>query len=193
MSYESAPATKILATSCACCGRPLVDATSVETGVGPDCRARFGYAEAQGEPDWTAAQHALNSMAGPIFPLPLEWNLDARRCANVIVYHIALEQSGPNVNLLQRALVALGYTMLAERIAKRLAKIQIEVNGQEYLVKAPYIEDAPSWASNVPGARWSPTLKRRIVPVSSRKELFAALQRAYPGQTAVGPKGLFTL
>ena len=43
MSYENAPATRMLATHCAACGRPLVDATSVETGMGPVCRERYGY------------------------------------------------------------------------------------------------------------------------------------------------------
>ena len=38
MSYENAAATKLLATNCVICGRALVDATSVELGVGPECR-----------------------------------------------------------------------------------------------------------------------------------------------------------
>lgn len=44
MNHENAPATKLLATACACCGRALVDAVSVETGIGPDCREKFGVA-----------------------------------------------------------------------------------------------------------------------------------------------------
>lgn len=34
-SYETAPATRKLATHCVCCGRPLVDARSVSLGIGP--------------------------------------------------------------------------------------------------------------------------------------------------------------
>jgi hypothetical protein len=37
MSYEDAPQTKMLATHCCVCGRPLVDAKSVELGIGPEC------------------------------------------------------------------------------------------------------------------------------------------------------------
>jgi len=33
----------MLATHCAVCSRPLVDAASVEAGMGPDCRDRHGY------------------------------------------------------------------------------------------------------------------------------------------------------
>jgi hypothetical protein len=50
MSYESAPATKMLATQCACCGRALVDAASIEAGMGPTCRKQHGYAAAQVAP-----------------------------------------------------------------------------------------------------------------------------------------------
>lgn len=42
-TYENAPATRMLATHCAVCSRPLVDAASVEAGMGPDCRDRHGY------------------------------------------------------------------------------------------------------------------------------------------------------
>lgn len=38
MSYTNAPATRLLATHCAICGRALVDADSVSQGVGPECR-----------------------------------------------------------------------------------------------------------------------------------------------------------
>lgn len=43
MSYENAKATALFATKCLCCGRALVDAVSVETGVGPVCRQKHGY------------------------------------------------------------------------------------------------------------------------------------------------------
>src|SRR5687767_11998091 len=55
MTYENAPATRLLATRCACCHRALVDAESVERGVGPDCAKRYGYGLAQGPADLTLA------------------------------------------------------------------------------------------------------------------------------------------
>lgn len=42
MSYTDAPATGLLATHCICCGRPLLDAKSVEANIGPDCREKYG-------------------------------------------------------------------------------------------------------------------------------------------------------
>lgn len=43
MSYENAPQTKLLATDCAVCSRPLCDAKSVELGIGPECRKKYGF------------------------------------------------------------------------------------------------------------------------------------------------------
>jgi hypothetical protein len=39
-SYTDAPAVALLATHCALCGRPLLDAPSVECGMGPVCRSK---------------------------------------------------------------------------------------------------------------------------------------------------------
>lgn len=41
MSYENATSTRLLATHCVACGRPLRDADSVEIGMGPICRKKY--------------------------------------------------------------------------------------------------------------------------------------------------------
>jgi hypothetical protein len=64
MSYENAPATKILNINCAACGRPLVDANSTSVALGPDCRKKHGVPNVLDEATraqanrliWTAAQ-----------------------------------------------------------------------------------------------------------------------------------------
>ena len=38
MSYENSVQCVLLATNCCVCGKSLVDATSVQLGIGPDCR-----------------------------------------------------------------------------------------------------------------------------------------------------------
>ena len=45
MSYEDLTTTKIVATQCVACGRPLLDAQSVATGMGPTCRAKYNYTD----------------------------------------------------------------------------------------------------------------------------------------------------
>lgn len=96
MSYENAPATRLVATRCASCNRPLVDAESVEIGLGPDCRRMYG------------------------FNIPIEPQL--REIANGIVHDIARGAlKGAALKEAVRELSALGFDELADRIAERLA------------------------------------------------------------------------
>mgnify|MGYP003644810763 CR=1 FL=1 len=44
MSYKSDPNTKRLATRCCICNTALRDAKSVEMGIGPTCRKKYGFA-----------------------------------------------------------------------------------------------------------------------------------------------------
>lgn len=93
-SYENAPATKLLATACACCGRALVDAVSVESGIGPECRKKFSVDVVVDE--------------------------SARIEANALVHAVA--KKGVNKSecrVICAKLAALGYVVLAARIMKR--------------------------------------------------------------------------
>lgn len=93
-TYENAPATKLLATHCACCGRSLVDAVSVEHGIGPDCRERYGVDVVVDEA--------------------------ARKEANEIVFRLARRGlSRKDAQPLFDRLAALGFAVLADRVAKR--------------------------------------------------------------------------
>jgi hypothetical protein len=219
MSYENAPATKMLAVYCACCSRPLVDAVSVETGIGPDCRKQHAYTEAQGEPDWRAvlehtdgllsveeilASRGRSAMTpadvlGAFNLVEATWRLggvETRRVANLIVYRIAVQQSGPQVVDLTNALRALGYAKLAGRIALRLARVTIEAEGNFLYVDAPLVVGKVDEFRQIPG-RYRDKARGRYgadrIPATSKRPLFDALKRLYPGTVACGPKGLFTL
>lgn len=178
-SYENAPATRLLASHCACCNRPLVDAKSVELGIGPDCRAKYGF-----------------DLAVP----------DAARVeANRIVYAIALANvRDPAARIMVQASIAtlrtLGFAKLADRVAKRLPKrdepkpvVTIEVDGGAYVVRAPYDARHVDRMRLVPGRRWDRGAKADRVPVASKGALFAALRASFAGAVALGPKGLFVL
>lgn len=43
MGYENSRQADLLATNCVVCGRKLCDAVSVEMGIGPECREKYGY------------------------------------------------------------------------------------------------------------------------------------------------------
>lgn len=218
MSYENAPATKMLATHCACCARPLVDAESVELGIGPDCRKRHGFKAAQAEPSWDAVGDALRgSPLGGESVLPggaeaaeAAWRLgglEVRKLANVLVHRIACEQGGAAVPAYVNAVRALGFIKLAGVLAHRLATVVIERDDAGFItVHSPYDEAAvaafralahtqfASSGMHAPRAgRWDAAAKAwRFHPLCARA-LHATLVRCYPQRLALGPKGLFVL
>jgi hypothetical protein len=171
--YENAPATRMLATHCAACARPLVDAKSVEIGMGPDCRKRLGFDREVSE--------------------------EARAQANRIVYAIAahLHDTAPGAGAAQaeraRKLLELGFTALADKVLERVAPIRIEVEGDRLAVRTPYSEQATLLFRGIPNRRWDRERKVNVVPAAERRTLWQALERAYPGMVGIGPKGPFVL
>lgn len=165
MSYENAPATRLVATHCAVCARPLVDAPSVESGIGPVCREKYG--------------------------LNVDMAEDVRREANRLVYQIAAHQKGISVAQAVGRLRELGLEKLASRIAERAADIVIEEDGEDLVVRAPYLPEAIPAFRGIRGRRWDKEAKANRVPARARRELWLLLQRFYSGSVGVGPKGGF--
>jgi hypothetical protein len=172
MSYENAPATKMLATHCCLCARPLVDAVSVEAGMGPDCRENSGY-------------YAEGASA------------DARSTVNAIVYRIAAGMDLAELPAAIETVRSYGFHKLADTLAKRLSTITVEDRGDGTIaVFTPYSpEFVPAVKAAAGGwAQFDRQLKAWIVPNGPKvtKALWAAMRRCFPGVLGVGPKGLFT-
>lgn len=172
-SYVNAPATKMLATHCAVCARPLLDAQSVECGIGPDCRKRYGY-------DMPEAAD------------------DVRKAANALVREIAKIQKGDAALALAEELRKLGWVQLSARIATRLTKIHIVEKGDGLLaVTTPYSSFFGSTLrAAIPGTRWDVKAKVWLVPEKEdgvRAKLHKILVDRFAGMWAVGPKGPFVL
>lgn len=187
--YENAPATRLVATACACCGKELVDAVSVETGVGPECRRRHGYASAQGAADWEAFRAAAGADVARFMPDGSAAE-DARGIANRVVHAIALDQTGDAVVRWTRALSALGFTKMAARIAVRLGAVQVEESAGKLLVRTPYSVAFRDVARKIPGVIWDRAREVRTCPVDSRRHLWVALRLAFPGALVVGTRGV---
>jgi hypothetical protein len=174
--YENAPATKMLATNCVCCGRALVDAISVEMGIGPECRK---------ENDGGITD-------------------ETRTEANKIVHGAAVAAGlGRIAEVLAAAdkVEALGLTVLAGKMRRRFknaedkAEIEIvEINGS-YRVITPYRrKDSKAFVAAwrmVPGRRWENGAN--VVPVASKKVLWTVLKQFFGGKYAKGPKGVFRI
>jgi hypothetical protein len=172
--YENAPATKMLATHCAACGRPLVDSVSVEVGMGPDCRKKYGYNAVVDE--------------------------ELRSQANKLIYKIALARSGSGTDLgavqAIRSLRDLGFDKLAEICLKRCRVVVIEERGSVLAVSTPYSEEAADGFRAIPGRRWDREAKVNLVPNTQdgkRALMDRVLRRCFLGAAALGPKGAFAI
>lgn len=183
--YTAAPACTLLATSCACCGRALLDAASVERGVGPDCAEKYGFNDAQGAANWTAFRAIVRGQSGAE---ALEACDDARRAANVLVHLFAAR--GHDVAWVPEALHALGFRKLAAKTATRagLASVDVRTAGDELVVKAPY-SDAFR-AAYVRGRRWDRDSKTWRFPVAAKRDLWNALRAAFGGMVLETESGV---
>lgn len=166
MSYENLNSTRVLATKCAVCGRPLRDAVSVELGIGPDCREKYGYNDCVNEAH--------------------------RDRANQLIYLVADAQTGITAVTAARALKELGFHKLAEKIATRLFSIRIErISPGTLAISTPYTQAAVDAFRSVPGRRWNKELCANIVPEANKNQVWAALKKAFAGHEMLGPDGQF--
>lgn len=189
--YADSPAAALVATLCACCSTALVDAVSVETGIGPVCRKKHGFAAAQGAPVWQDVRVWLDAFNADLAPercIGLA-DGDERHLANKIVHRIAVEQKGARVADLVNALRALGFLKLAERITKRLVTIRITVEGDELVIKTPYAPEAVAAFRQVPGRRWDEERQVNRVSACERQRVWRLLRAFFAGRSALGPTG----
>lgn len=197
MNYTDAPACKLLATHCACCGRPLLDAKSVEFGIGPDCRQNYGFDDVPNKPDWFAGKTIAANYEPALLPSIESWT-DARIACNKLVHLFALDVVGRK--WVPEAVFALGYVKLSEKLAERGGRVEVKAIPEgsttptEFHVRTPY---NPSFGSRaVPGMwfnkRGTPK-KHWVVPARSRVQLWAALRQNFAGMTLVSAQGVSTI
>lgn len=179
MSIERAPATEMVATNCCVCGRALLDAESVESGIGPTCAERTGVRRGELAPEIRAE-------------------------ANRLVYRLAQLQRSPDAVPLCARLRELGLDTLAERIEERLAEhasIRIERVGQSLLaIRLPKV-DGGAFAlllndlRRVPGRRFDESTRTNTIPdvPASRAALRQVFAAHFPGRIGRGPGGMFVV
>lgn len=193
-NYEAAPATELVATHCAACGRPLLDAVSVECGMGPVCRERAGLSSEGTGADWP---RVVALLAGSGVDLS---TADARKAANRIVARIAAAQQSEGVPALLGALEALGFAAVAEAIRThlkmRVPTVSVAVEGDRFTVTVADLDRETFGAvvaalRGVPGRWFDGDRKVNVVPSRARVQLWRALNAALPaGAHVVGPKGV---
>lgn len=171
MSYENAPSTRLLATHCCVCRRPLRDAVSVELGIGPICRRKH------------------------VFDVPVDEA--ERRAANEIVHAVACAQAitADQVNKLTK----LGFAQLAgilfRRIGEQVERIKIGITtstwrGRHYVkftIEAPYWAAAnPLWRQ-MQGRWWNRDKKRNEVAAvhSNISRIVDLIRQCYPNALCI--------
>lgn len=191
-----------VASHCCVCGLQLVDATSIEFGIGPVCRRKYNYEDAYViTPE---IRDAVSEYAALHLPLELAERLDracenddSRKAANLVVYFASAEQGEAAVKAAW-VLNKLGYTLLATRISERLCEIEIKrTAGGMLAVRTPFNPAflAALKAKYIVGRRWDADLKMWVMPdtFEAFQILDLALRTAYKGALAVGPNGVFSL
>jgi hypothetical protein len=174
MSYESSIQCRMLATNCCVCGKALVDATSVQLGIGPDCRNHINQGISE----------------------------ETRKTCNVLTHEAAIAAQDGNIVRVRRAaelIRSLGLDVLADKIlarfknAERLAKVRITEENGTLVIRTPWknlrgFSDA--WRA-IPGRTYRNG--RNVVPSSSKREVWELLKRYFPGVYGVGPQGAFKI
>jgi hypothetical protein len=189
--YLAAPALELVATACCLCGRALLDAASVERGVGPTCAKRAGVGDAAHPAEW----ERVRALLGALGLSPRGYD-DARAEANRITHRIGAAPSAPEVPQLLEVIEALGYHRLAAAIAEHVVPVTITVaNDNDTLVVTTSRLDDTLFEQYVlalravPGRHWDTERKANIVPVRSKRALWEALKKCLPkGAVVVGAR-----
>ena len=168
MSYEDAAATKMLAVKCCVCSKPLLDANSVEAGMGPTCRERY--------------------LAG--------YSNENRDVANKIVHHCAINMAHPVIIAENcKRLSELGFKKLATKISSRMnlkSRVIVTVDSYErlgikgLLISTPFRRDATAAWREIHGRCWLSAQKSNFVPRYSAKSVVALLEEFFSGYIIVG-------
>lgn len=182
MAYQESTQCKLLATHCICCGAALVDAVSVEMGIGPDCR-KGAFPDNVSDVD--------------------------RETANALVFEAAISAEKGNIAHvigIAAKLDEMGFEELGCKVAKRFRKgiekaerkPDITINSLpdgSLVVKTPFRrgdKDAfiAAWRE-IPGRRFDRNLRANVVPASSKSQVWGLLMDFFPGKWGKGPKGVF--
>lgn len=191
MTHDAAPATQLVATHCLFCHRALVDALSVERGIGPVCAEKHGANAAPGAADWFLVSVAIEAAGLTAALAPKVAAQDAHKLANAVLHAIGADVHAARVPHLAVALDAAGFKVLAAKVAEALRPVvRVERDGACLVVRtgelAPAVFDAYVAAMRrVDGRRWDRDRKANVVPATARASLWDALKAALPAGTMV--------
>lgn len=191
-NYVESPVCNMVATNCACCGRPLVDAKSVEFGIGPICRGKYSMTEPDGELKLDLAQVLLDQLIED-HGFERTFGLDDRQNAvNKLAYWAACHQGEKMAAIVAQVIHALGYVKFAEKIADHAGAAPVtgtlSDDGLHVFVVAPYRSEALDAWRNIPGRRWMGNDQGNRIPVTSLPQVRDLVAKYYPDCTVDLPE-----
>lgn len=198
MGYENSPALQLVATRCALCGRPLLDAESVECGMGPTCRARHGAGDQLRSPNLREATALADRLPDALRDRAQQLSMagNSRGLANWAVSRVAVLHGSANadeaVDCLVLIVAAAGFVRLAGVLADRHSRqvVRVTVEGAELVVDAPYNEAFVASSRRVRGRRFDAKAKTFRFSSDQRVQLWAALSSFGRGTMVVGEQGM---
>jgi ribosomal protein L3 len=192
----------VIPTHCSCCGRALTDPTSIEFGIGPICRGKYGYEDAHDIDDRTAKEVSktlqdltVDGLADRTMKAVLD--NDSRSAAKALNIALAVWRKAKthqdDAIVCLKALTQMGYTVLATKVGSKLADVRIEVEGDRLFLDTTYDEGFVDAIRKVKGRKFDGDSKRWSVPKTEKRAAWEAIQAAYPGTLGLGPQGVFTV
>jgi hypothetical protein len=188
MNYTNAAATALFATHCLFCGRPLLDANSVQTGVGPVCREKWG--------------------------VNIEVDEESRETANKIIHEAALSATSNDRRVeIATQLDELGFGLVASKVRQRFLKaaVTIETREMTFGPNAPVVEAYVVLTGSY-NAEFVDALKAEVdwtkrtvlrdekgkfvawaFAPSAKTTIWNLIKVHFAGQTGFGPKGVFQI
>lgn len=192
---------QILATHCCVCSMGLLDAKSVEFGMGPTCRKRYGNPQIETTEEMlrVAIGHmAASGLPAQVLTEAVRHKHDARKVCNLLVRWASAHYTDKKVVLSCTPIIrALGYLHLADRLEDDRTSHKVKTVGGVIEVTTPYEPIIVSAFRQVQGGCPVRDGKGRFrcwtFPVAQRPTVLAILGTYYGGQEAVGDEGVFVI
>ena len=141
-THEKAKATRLLATHCCVCWRPLVDAKSVEMGIGPVCRKKYGHPDILTTDEMrmrALGALAVSGLDSHVIDEVLARGNDARQVCNWLVYWASANYTDKKIVLGCTPIIRLlGYTSLADKLEQDRSTVRLVVKADEIEVYFPW-------------------------------------------------------
>jgi len=162
-AHVNAKATKILATHCCVCSTPLVDAKSIQAGIGPVCARKYlKNRDVETTPEeWG---RAIDLLAGAklvpddVKGKALKRRDDARHVCNLLVYWASTNYSDKSyVFECSQIIRMLGYVKLADKLEQDRTSAWLEQDEEFIYIHSRYEPDFPRvLRKHTWNAKWMP-------------------------------------